>query len=107
MVAEAFDPDAVIAAAVGREQEAKATWSRYDLIRALNTELPDMLGVLGPQRIEQLLDGLVCGGRCQPTSPRRCWLRRQPGRWPGCSIPPPRMVQIWTGCWWTRSTTAV
>jgi hypothetical protein len=29
-VAEAFDPDAVIAAAVARTQESKATWSRYD-----------------------------------------------------------------------------
>lgn len=54
-----FDPSAVITKAVAEAGAAKAAWTRYDLIRALNTHLPDSLGGLSVTQAQQVLDELA------------------------------------------------
>ncbi|MBG0826154.1 relaxase domain-containing protein [Planomonospora sp. ID91781] len=49
----------VVEAAVTEAQAAKATFSRYELIRHLNAHLPDHLGGLPAERVEALLEELA------------------------------------------------
>lgn len=53
-----WDRDAVIAAAVHRVQSARATWTHYDLLAALDAELPARLG-LEPDEHHELLESLA------------------------------------------------
>ncbi|MEU7822961.1 MobF family relaxase [Catellatospora sp. NPDC049133] len=54
-----FEADKVINAAVAKVQSAKAAWTRYDLIRALNEHLPPCLGGLNEQQVVTLLHKLA------------------------------------------------
>lgn len=53
-----WDRDAVIAAAVHRVQSARATWTHFDLLAALDAELPARLG-LEPDEHHELLESLA------------------------------------------------
>ncbi|MER6816445.1 MobF family relaxase [Spirillospora sp. NPDC000708] len=53
------DMDAVLQAAIADVQRDSATWTRYELTRAINRHLPDYLGGLHPERVEALLEGLT------------------------------------------------
>ncbi|GAA4737377.1 MobF family relaxase [Actinomycetospora chibensis] len=56
-----WNRDRVIAAAVHRVQSARATWTHYDLLAALNAELPAGLG-LEPAEHHELLESLATDG---------------------------------------------
>jgi conjugative relaxase-like TrwC/TraI family protein len=56
---EAFDPGLVIDQAVWELQSSRATWTRHDLIAALNRQLPDALGGLSGAHTEALLGELA------------------------------------------------
>lgn len=56
---EAFDPQRVQAQAVAAVQEAKATWTRPDLLVELNRALPDTLGGLDRHQVRALLNQLA------------------------------------------------
>ncbi|WP_051366897.1 MobF family relaxase [Hamadaea tsunoensis] len=56
---DAFSPAEVIAQAVEQVQATKASWTRFDLIRALNSHLPACLGGLGAVQVVRLLDELA------------------------------------------------
>ncbi len=51
--------DRILAAAVADAQQRKATFSRYELIRAVNRYLPDFLGGLPGEQVTRLLEGLT------------------------------------------------
>jgi conjugative relaxase-like TrwC/TraI family protein len=55
----AEDVDRVIAAAVADVQVAKATFTRYELTRAINRHLPDYLGGLHAERVEAVLEQMT------------------------------------------------
>lgn len=55
---EEFSPHAVIARAIARVQETQATFSRSDLVRAIEAELPGTLGC-GPDGALELIEGLA------------------------------------------------
>src|SRR5690606_35685892 len=57
--AEVFVPARVIAQALAKLQEKKAAWTRYDLIKAINDELPGCLGGVEPGYVRRLLDELA------------------------------------------------
>jgi conjugative relaxase-like TrwC/TraI family protein len=59
LVAEAFDPAKVINQAIWEVQQTRATWTRHDLIAALNRELPDALGGLSAGQTTALLNELA------------------------------------------------
>ncbi|MGH8879045.1 MAG: MobF family relaxase, partial [Stackebrandtia sp.] len=54
-----FSPVAVIQTALADVQASKAAWTRADLVRAINTALPDYLGGLDAAQITTLVEGLV------------------------------------------------
>jgi hypothetical protein len=56
--AEAFSPHAVIMKAIARCQETKSTFTRSDLTRAVEAELPSFLGV-GPEGALETIETLV------------------------------------------------
>ncbi|MQY15167.1 ATP-dependent RecD-like DNA helicase [Streptomyces sp. RB5] len=75
---DGFDPRRVQARAIARVQEAKATWTRPDLLVALDKELPDTLGGLDRHQTRALLDRLAdealspgTGHRVVSTAPPR------------------------------------
>jgi hypothetical protein len=49
----------VLTAALADAQEAKATFTRYEVTRFINRHLPDYLGGLPPERVEALLEQLT------------------------------------------------
>lgn len=53
-----WDRTAVIAAGIHRVQSARSTWTHYDLLAALNAELPPQLR-LGPTEHTELLESLA------------------------------------------------
>ncbi|SNS81175.1 MobF family relaxase [Actinomadura mexicana] len=53
------DLGAVLQAAIADVQRDSATWTRYELTRAINRHLPDYLGGLHPERVEALLEDLT------------------------------------------------
>ena len=55
---QAWSPQAVIGTALADVQDRKAGWSEADLIRALNTALPDYLGIPDGGDVGMLLDQL-------------------------------------------------
>ncbi|MEQ4205786.1 MobF family relaxase [Actinopolymorpha sp. B9G3] len=57
--AEKFSPLAVIQTALADAQASKAAWTKPDLVRAINTALPDYLGGLNAAQITTLVDGLA------------------------------------------------
>ncbi|MGK4586066.1 MobF family relaxase [Kitasatospora sp. HPMI-4] len=62
-----FDPSRVIDQAIASLQVEKSTWTRPDLIVALNKELPDCLGALGAEQVTGLL-GELADAALQPGS---------------------------------------
>ena len=54
-----FDPAMVIDQAIWEVQQARATWTRHDLIAALNRQLPDALGGLSASQTESLIAELA------------------------------------------------
>ena len=61
--------DRILAAAVADAQQRKATFSRYELARAVNRYLPDFLGGLPGEQVTRLLESLTDealrpGGAC-------------------------------------------
>jgi conjugative relaxase-like TrwC/TraI family protein len=58
-VAEAFDPARVIAQATSQIQQSRASWTRHDLIAAINRELPDCLGGLSADQTKALVAELA------------------------------------------------
>ena len=57
--AQQWSPSEVISVALAEVQQSKSAWTRPDLIRALNTALPDHLGVSDGAQISKLLDTLA------------------------------------------------
>jgi conjugative relaxase-like TrwC/TraI family protein len=57
--AQRFDPDAVLETAIADVQASKASWTKPDLMRAIDNALPDYLGGLDGARVQQLLSGLA------------------------------------------------
>ncbi|WP_439678974.1 MobF family relaxase [Embleya sp. MST-111070] len=55
----AFDPDRVVAKAIGQLTLTRPTFRRAELVAELNRQLPDGLGGLSPDGIRGLLDELV------------------------------------------------
>ena len=51
--------DRILAAAVADAQQRKATFTRYELTRAVNRYLPDFLGGLPGEQVTRLLEGLT------------------------------------------------
>lgn len=58
-VIDFFDPGQVIAGALALVQGKKSAWTRYDLIRALNQNLPPCLGGLDTRHVIRVLDELA------------------------------------------------
>lgn len=54
-----FDPQQVIGRAVAELQDARATWSRSDLMAAIIRRLPDCLGGLEPRQVVALAEELT------------------------------------------------
>ena len=59
LVAEAFAPERVINQAIWQVQHARASWTRHDLIAAINRELPDCLGGLSADQTRALVAELA------------------------------------------------
>lgn len=54
-----LEMDRIITTAVARVQEAKAVFSRHDVYRRINDELPPNLGALSDQQIHALVNGMT------------------------------------------------
>src|SRR5690606_26284253 len=51
--------EGIIAAAVARVQDTKSIYTRHDVLRRINDELPDFLGALPPEQIRRMLEELT------------------------------------------------
>ena len=56
---QSWSPQAVIETALADVQTRKAAWTQSDLTRAINTALPDYLGIPDGRQVGQLLDQLT------------------------------------------------
>jgi len=56
---QAWSPQAVIETALADVQTRKAAWTQSDLTRAINTALPDYLGIPDGRQVGELLDQLT------------------------------------------------